>query len=292
MGCDLSVSIVAKHEDTARAAFSTMVAIARSADAQFSRFLPESELSQLNSARSLTVSPEFMEALLLGKRLYRETEGAFNPLVDISRFGYDEDSTVVLGTNRTTIPDSQYDISFERITITGDIVTLAEGQHVDFGGFLKGHVAERMARAVPDLPGVIVNLGGDLFTLGHDADDRAFTFEIEDPRGLADLSFCARDRGIATSGSYRRQWSYHGTPFHHILDRSGSGNPETDILSATVIASSGVDADAYATAALVLSSQDAVRFLKGREVEYCLIREDDVVASIGMQSPLLATSYA
>lgn len=290
MGCDLAISIVAPHKHVADSAHDIMQEMVRAADARFSRFIPESELSQLNNAQRRAVSPEFMEVFLMAKRLYEETDKAFNPLVAISRFGYDADIAVVRGTNRDGQSDSHYDISLERIIVDGHTLTLAPGQCLDFGGLLKGHMAERMAHAVPGLAGVIVNLGGDLYTLGHDADGNPFEFHIEHPLdGHRSLSFSARDIAIATSGSYRRHWSYRGTPFHHILDRTGSKNPDTDILSVTVLAPSGADADAYATAALVLGSDKGAQLLQARGYDYCLITTDGTLLStLGVRSELHA----
>lgn len=290
MGCDLAISIVAPSKDVADVAHETMQDIVRAADARFSRFIPTSELSQLNARQSEVVSPEFMEIFLIAQRLYAETSGVFNPLVDISRFGYDADIEIVRGANREGQPESLYDIAFERSAVDGDTLMLAPGQHLDFGGFLKGHIAERMAHAVPGLTGVIVNLGGDIYTLGDDADGNPFEFNIEHPLDSdQSLSFSARNKGIATSGSYRRHWSYRGVPFHHILDRTGTQNPDTDILSATVVAPSGADADAYATTALVLGLEEGAQFLEAHGCDYCLIKTDgSLLSSIEVRNEIHA----
>ena len=68
MGCDLAISIVAPSKDVADVAHETMQDIVRTADARFSRFIPNSELSELKATQSQVVSPEFMEVFLMAQR--------------------------------------------------------------------------------------------------------------------------------------------------------------------------------------------------------------------------------
>lgn len=294
MGGDMAVSIIAADERIAQNIHEAMQESARAADQRFSRFIAESELSHLNAAKSLVVSDTFMEAFGTAKRLYEETKGAFNPLVDISRFGYDQDIETVRGTERTSATDSPYNLAFEDIRVEGNVITLAEGQRLDFGGFLKGHVAEQIVREASGISGVIVNLGGDLFTCGHDENGNPFEFTVEYPFDENRLlSFSADNRAVATSGSYKRHWLLHGASFHHVLDASGSKNPRTDVLSVTVVAPRGATADAYATAAFVLGSDAGAELLNAHDYEYCFIRTDGaVVSSPGLFLKTQDTAYA
>lgn len=278
MGCDLRVSLIMKDEAQANAAYARMKHLAHAYDAQFSRFIEDSELSRLNQAGEMQVSPECMAVLILGRELYRKTDKAFNPLVDISRFGYDADIKEVRGAEREPRPGTRpYNVDFSsvRINEANRVVTLQKGQHIDVGGYLKGYVAELLCDEAPRGAGVIVNLGGDIFTRGSDIDGKPFRFEIENPLASdASVSFAYTDGAIATSGTYKRRWNLGGGQFHHILDASGRKNPDTDVVSATVLAASGHEAEAYATAALVLGAENAGALLAKRGAEYCLIRTD------------------
>lgn len=278
MGSEASISIVAANRVDADAVATELFTIAESEEARFSRFRDGSELSKLNRERSATVSREFMDALLLGRKLYRTTAGIFNPLVDISRFGYDADIALVKGAERTgqTVA-GPYNIDMEAVGINEKTMTvsLQEGQNLDFGGFMKGHTAEKMAKSASGCQGILVNLGGDIYTCGLDVDAKPFVFAIEHPTDAdAQLSFSVTDGGVATSGSYNRHWMYRGTPFFHILDGSGTKNPETEIVSATVIAPTGAESDAFATAALILGTVAGETLLNENGCEYCFIGKD------------------
>ncbi len=292
MGCTLEVSLVMENETEASRAYARMLALARAYDAQFSRFIEDSELSQLNREGERQVTEECRKVLLLGRELYRATRGAFNPLVDISRFGYDADAVHVLGNERAIVGTrAAYDIDFSSVRIGADgTVSLSEGQRIDVGGYLKGYVAERLCQEALNASGVIVNLGGDIFTRGRDADGSAFIFSIENPLGDGmPVSFAFEDGGIATSGTYKRRWTVGQKPFHHILDESGVRNPATDVVSATVLAATGHEAEGYATAALVLGMESAAHLLGERGAEYFLIRSDgSSVASAGFSRRVVA----
>lgn len=284
MGCEFSVALVTQDEIYAQRAYERMRSEARRYDAQFSRFIKESELSRLNILKEMHVSPTCIEVLRVGRELYEKTEGAFNPLVQIARYGYDADIDEVLLTERGNTESSEpYNTDFSSIRITDRYVYLLPGHMLDVGGYLKGYVAERMTALAPEAYGVIVNLGGDIYTRGRDAQGSAFTFAIEHPHEPnTSISFAYENGAIATSGTYRRVWSRNGVPFHHILDSSGLQNPDSDLISATVLAKRGHDAEAYATAALVLGSKDAGVLLQKNTLEYLCIRHDGTY----MVSPL------
>lgn len=293
MGSEANISIVAGDRATADATATTLFEIAEREEARFSRFQEGSELSRVNRERSAEVSKEFMEVLLLGRELYRATEGAFNPLVDISRFGYDADIALVKGLDRAGKSESiPYSIDMEAITIdqVAMTVSLREGQNLDFGGYVKGHTAEKMATVDSQCQGILVNLGGDIYARGLDVEGKPFVFSVDDPTGAdTDLSFFATNAGIATSGSYNRHWKHRGTPFFHILDTSGVRNPMTEIISATVIARTGAESDAYATAALVLGADAGEKILERKGCEYCFIRTDGSITMSGA-FPLVQTT--
>lgn len=277
MGSELAVSLVGESKDEADETFTRMYALVQEYDESFSRFKSKSELSRLNAARAMKVSPRMLEILGLGQELYAATDGAFNPLVDVSRFGYDEDIESVLHQERVRVHTGEYNtnVSSMVLDVPESRVELKEGQTFDVGGYLKGYVAERMAGFAQRMPGVIVNVGGDLFTYGLDAEDKPFVFSIDNPvPGTESLRFSYTDGAVATSGTYRRQWLLEGRSFFHILAADGNGNPETDLVSATVLAPLGHEAEGYATAAIVLGSQAGGRLLAAKNLDYCFIRID------------------
>lgn len=128
--------------------------------------------------------------------------------------------------------------------------------------FTKSYIIDRAARAgfaIEGVSGIIVNIGGDLVTLGRWTQ----TVAITNPQASADnarpLTYVAvRDRAIATSGGYRRGFDIQGAHYSHIVDPR-TGQPTGHVLSATVSAPRAADAGALATAFCVLTAEESER---------------------------------
>ncbi len=281
MGTEFSVSIIADcTREQADAMYRTMSELGDLYEATFSRFREDSELSQLNARKQLRVSPLFIGVLDVARHLFDATGGAFNPLVQIKRFGYTKDFASLPHDMMLSAPDEPYDIDFNAIGIdrrTG-IVTLREGQQLDFGGFLKGLVAERMTSWAEGVQGVIVNIGGDIATLGRDIDRVPFEFSVWDPIHKRDIPLPVENASIATSGTYKRTWKLDGMPVSHILGDDGHA-PNTDLVSATVVAHNGAEAEGFATMALISGSRAAQDMLSTRGLPYLLIDRNGAILS-------------
>jgi thiamine biosynthesis lipoprotein len=280
MGCDAAVSIVTGSKRTADRAYERARSIGEEYERRFSRFLDESELATLNRDKSGAVSAEFMDALMHAQALYEETRGVFNVLVQINALGYDRDfRTLDADTDRTlAVPAYDTDLATVQVDPAQRTVTLGPTQKFDFGGFLKGHAAEVMATSMEGVEGALVNIGGDIFADGHDAMGGPFKFSVYNPvRDDYPLLFPVEHGAVATSGTYRRHWTVNGRTVHHILGPSGTENPLSDIVSATVLHAHGYKADAYATVAVALGSAAAPTFLDERDITYVLITRDGML---------------
>ena len=88
MGTDFSLSIVCHDKELSDAQAQATIQKIADYEARFSRFLPESELSRLNREKDMVVSPLFLEVVDTAYKLFVQTKGIFNPLVQIERLGY------------------------------------------------------------------------------------------------------------------------------------------------------------------------------------------------------------
>jgi thiamine biosynthesis lipoprotein len=114
---------------------------------------------------------------------------------------------------------------------------------VDPTGLVKGWAAQR-ALAIIEESGVtaaMINAGGDITVFGQPAPGQPWRVGIENPLALDQLMLTADLAGagaVASSGSYQRG--------EHLVDPR-SGQPTTELLSATVIGHDLAFADALAT---------------------------------------------
>ena len=81
--------------------------------------------------------------------------------------------------------------------------------------------------------------------------------------------------GVATSGRDFHRWERQGVWQHHILDPRTGLPAATDVLTATVIAPSTVEAEAAAKVAVILGSEHALAWLDERPSLAGLLVLDD-----------------
>lgn len=286
MGTDFSFSIVSDSEEVANTLAHISIEKICSYESRFSRFLPQSELSVLNREKDKIVSDTFFAVTNEAHKLFTSTRGIFNPLVQIERLGYTSDFNSL--TETLLSEDEEYSIDFSetRIDPHTNRITLLPGQKLDFGGFLKGYLATRLAREIKNrsalISGVIVNIGGDMHTEGLDENGNEFVFTIFNPKtGHDDMFGTLKNRSLATSGIYTRAWKRNGANVHHILDSGGTQNPDSDIISASVIHDDGGTAEAYAKVFIALGLTKAQSLFKDEDIKYLLItKAGDVMSNI------------
>ncbi len=277
MGTELNVSIIAENEEDAKNGYEEVLIIAKEYEAKFSRFNKDSELSQLNTEKTKKVSEEFLLVTKIAGKLYEDTENLFNPLLQVEKIGYDESFEKIKDRKSFEKDSGLINTKMDEIKIieSESKIILDQNQKLDFGGFLKGYVSEIMCKKLSEkFKGVIVNLGGDIFTTGLDENQENFIFVIENPidKSLS-IKVPLRDSSMATSGNYKRKWKINNETISHIVDKSGK-NPKTDLISATILSEHGHLAEGFATAALCLNSKEAKEFLDKKNISYLLITKD------------------
>ncbi len=283
MGTSYFVSIVCESEALSNNIYKMVKHDIEYYEAIFSRFDENSELSILNSKKEMEVSPIFMNVTKRAYELFIETRGAFNPLLSISRLGYDINFDN-LNNKKIKVSNSVYNIDFSSVIIDEDnsAICLKEGQNLDFGGILKGYLAEVISDKVmkysPDIIGVIINLGGDIHTNGLDKDRNKFVFKIYNPiDGSTTTSVVLNNESLSTSGTYKRTWNIKDKKINHILSLLGTDNPHTGIVSSSIICDDGASSEAYAKAFLSVGIKEAVKILKDKKYKYVIILDNGEV---------------
>jgi thiamine biosynthesis lipoprotein len=286
MGTDVSVSVVSDTESRGQEIADEVCSKIYFYEQKFSRFIPDSELSMLNKVGSMVMSDEFLAVLKQSYELYIKTQGAFNPLLQIARHGYNT-SYAKIGTHIQKQSTETYDTDFSTVLIDKrtSMVTLQPTQQLDFNGILKGYVATKLSHHIqftyPDCKGLIVNIGGDLHTFGLDEESKAFEFLLYNPVTKEETPIQLTNKALVTSGTYHRKWKTDTGEMHHILDDTGTNNPTTDIVSASVIHDDGATAEAYATLLIVAGIEKAKTIINTNTFNYWLVKTNgEVITNI------------
>lgn len=266
MGTYLNVTCPEGSGATAVAAAVEAVA---AEERRMSYFLPASELSRLNAAApgtSVVVSPELAEVLAIASSVHRRTGGAFDPTVPplLKAWGF-RGGAPTQRPGKAVLREALEHTGLNRMTLAGDRVAFhGEAMSADLGGIAKGYGVDRAAAAMAAV-GVtgLVNSGGDIRAVGARAGGSPWLVGIRDPvagdRVFATLRLGA-DGAVATSGTYEQYVELDGVRIPHVLDPR-SGEPADGVVSATVVAATATEADALATACVVLGASDAMALL-------------------------------
>lgn len=259
-----------------------------------SRVDPASELFRLNHAegRPTPVDPElaaFVEAALAYCRdvdgLYDVTMGSATQLWDFKR-------QVV--PKAADVAEALRHVDYRNVAVEGATVTLRDPRAcVDLGGIAKGYIADGLLALLRErgVERALVNLGGNVAVMGGKPDGAPWRVGIRKPLPSSALplldSFATvalRDGSVVTSGVYERAFERDGTLYHHILDPRTGYPAKTDLLSATVVARTSLDADGFTTALVIMGADRALAFAESHPaLEAVLVtNEGDVLATSGI----------
>lgn len=256
MGTTIRIVLFASDEqaaiDAAEAAFTRMAEI----DQTLSDYKEDSELSRLSDAPAGTavrVSEDLWRVLSYAQGLSARTDGAFDitigPLVQLWRLTRERGMKPLkvdldFARSRVGWRSIQLDEQARTATLTGDHMQL------DAGGIGKGDAGDQAAIVLRErgINSFLIDLGGDL-VLGDAppvANRDGWNIRIT-PEETQQLANCA----VATSGDAYQYTEIDGVRYSHIVNpRTGLGL--THQLTVTVIAPTGIQADALASAVSVL----------------------------------------
>jgi len=253
MGTDVELFLAGEPSATAAALLDSAEREFERLEALFSRFRPNSELSELNRSGRIAASEDLLEVVELALGARERTGGRFDPTV--------HDALVAAGYDRTfdeLARDGASDETAARcrgaVTVTGRTIELEPGFRLDLGGIGKGYAVDRAAAFLAVAGPALVNAGGDIAALGR-PDELGWRVGIE--TGGDPITVALEDAAIATTGRDRRRWRRNGRERHHLIDPATGRPAETDLLRVTVVAPTAVEAEVLAKSLFLGGERDA-----------------------------------
>ena len=167
-----------------------------------------------------------------------------------------------------------------KLVVDGNQVTLPAGMQIDLGGIAKGYIADELAKMCENRSyGALLNFGGNVYVTGAKPDGSLYRVGVRDPKNTASsLAVISMGPGtVVTSGVYERCFEKDGAFYHHILDPQTGLSAQTDLTSATIVGQSSMDADALATALIVMGKEKALGFCEEKGLDAMLIDWEDQV---------------
>lgn len=257
-----------------------------------SRFDPGSELQEVcrRVGHPTTVSPLLFEIVRFALAVASETDGAFDPTVgrQLEADGFNQHYRTGQTIMTAEAADPSADWRDVHLDDSNRTIALERPLLLDLGGVAKGMALDLASRDLASLGHFVVDAGGDLYLGGHGANDASWTVGIRHPERddvLLD-HIRVRNQAVCTSGVYERRSATKPEARHVVDPRTGSY--PRDLMSATVVASSAMLADALATATLVLGLERGRALLDAHGVCGVMFSASaDRVATHGCRSDIL-----
>jgi thiamine biosynthesis lipoprotein len=255
---------------------------------QMSTYIEDSELSLLNRSepdQPLTVSAELMFVLQESRRISDWTEGAFDatvgPLVNL--WGFGPTGRIERAPSVEEIEQLRERIGYRYIELFPDSLQVQRNgeQYVDLSAIAKGYGVDALAELLErkGIERYLVEIGGELRASGTKPDGSAWTLAVEVPQAGTERSvqtLISLERGaVATSGDYRNYFEEDGVRYSHTIDPRTARPIEHRLASVTVIRPTCAEADALATAFMVMGEEQGYNFALKHNIEAFFISKGE-----------------
>jgi thiamine biosynthesis lipoprotein len=258
-------------------------------DRHLSTWRPDSEISRFNAGQGtawVPASDVLVGLLSVSQAVSRETGGAFDitvaPIVRAWGFGAG-------AANPGTPPsDEQLEqlrraVGYLKLELRQDPPSLRKVEpmvHVDLDGVVPGLAVDLVASRLELLgaKNYLVELGGEVRAKGRNRAGRPWRIAVEfplpgerRPYAIVELDGFA----VSTSGDYREFRDVEGQRISHTIDPRSGMPVSHGLASVTVIHSSAAEADAWATALMVLGPEQGLELAERRNLAALFIRRRD-----------------
>ncbi len=250
-----------------------------------STYLPTSDISKINKGdTTVVVDDMFIEVFAKAKKIYKETDGYFDPTIGklINAYGFGS------GKERKNLSSEEIKklmvgVGFDKVKLKNNKV-YRESNQIEFNvnAFAKGYGVDVIGRFLEtkNIHNYLIEIGGEIRARGK-KNDKLWKVAIEKPNidGTRSLQkiISLDNESMATSGNYRKfKLNENGKKIVHTINaKTGLAN-ESNLLSVSVrLKGDCADVDAYATAFLAMGLEKTKAFLqKYPELKVVLLYND------------------
>ena len=272
----------AELQDSIRAAFTAF-------DNSLSMFNPHSILSAINENRDTTTNETFETMWSEAERVYALSDGAFDITVAplVKAFGFGRKSDQYSAISSQTIDSIRAFVGFEKVSLVDHKIVKADPRvQIDGGAVAKGQACDMIAQMLRrnGCANYLVDIGGEVVAHGVNAKGDPWHIGITKPNlnnegaqeSLQEV-LAVSDICMATSGNYRNYYYADGERRSHTIDPRTGYPVQHSLLSATVVSSTCMRADALATACMVLGAEEALAMIEraGDAACYFIVAQND-----------------
>lgn len=270
-------------------------------DNSLSMFNPHSILSAVNANRDTTTNAYVESMWAEAARVHALSDGAFDitvaPLVNYWGFGRRR----VAGDEQFAVNTKQIDsllsfVGFDKVQLEDHRIIKSDPRvQIDGGAVAKGQACDVIAEVLRQngCENYLVEIGGEVVVHGKNDKGNPWHIGITKPNinnegvqeELQEI-LAITDICIATSGNYRNYYYADGERRSHTIDPRTGWPVQHSLLSATVVSSTCMRADALATACMVLGAEKALDMIARAEDAACylIVAQNDSLVTVTSQN--------
>lgn len=246
-------------------------------------------VAKFNRNESKKLHPMLKEVISKAQEVSKITGGAYDitgaPYFDIWGFGTRK------GVTRTAtemeIDSISYFVGYDKVLIYADSISKTDPRvTLNPSSLSKGYIVDLIALLLEEkgVENYLVEIGGEVVAKGLNPKGQCWKVGINKPVEdntstnndlLYAISLCDGE-GMASSGDYRNFKEIDGKKVAHTIDVRTGYPAHQDILSATVLAPTCMEADAWATAFMTLGLEESKKLLEEQlsHLKVCFIYEE------------------
>ena len=247
-------------------------------------------IRKVNRNEDVVVNQIFKDNFELARKASEVSDGAFDatigPLVAAWGFHYKKE----LEMTPEMVDSIRQLVDYQKIRIVDNKVVKANpNMTLDFNAVAQGYTTDLICKflEIKGIENYLVDVGGEIFAKGTKPNGEMWTIGIEKPAENFDseravqIKLKIKDKGIVTSGNYRKYIEKNGARYSHSIDPKTGYPVEHSLLSATVIAENASWADCLATVCMIIGKEKASQLIENqKDVEaYFIYVENGVIKS-------------
>jgi thiamine biosynthesis lipoprotein len=263
-------------------------------DSSLSMFNPNSILSAINANRDTMTDAAFEAMWAEASKVYTLSGGAFDITVAplVKAFGFGRKSEQFAAISPQTIDSLRAFVGFDKVELIDHHVYKSDPRvQIDGGAVAKGQACDMIAEVLcaNGCENYLVDIGGEVVAHGLNAKGEPWHVGITKPNlnnegaqdELQDI-LAVTDICMATSGNYRNYYYDGDERRSHTIDPRTGWPVQHSVLSATVVSSTCMRADALATACMVLGETEALRMIEhaGDAACYLIVAKNDSLTTV------------
>jgi thiamine biosynthesis lipoprotein len=250
----------------------------------------KSEVIDINNNSGIDyvkVSEDTFEVIKKGlyfSSLYEKFDITIGPLVKLWNISFDNASKARIPSDEE-IKSKLPLVNYKNVVLNENekkVMLKQKGMMLDLGGIAKGYAADEAVKILKEngVEHAIVNLGGNVMTLGGRPDGQPWTIGIQHPfsqRGNYVGTVKVSNQTVVTSGIYERYIKVGDKIYHHILDKDTGYPIDNNLLSVTIITNKSVDGDGLSKV-FALGVKKGIEFIeKMNNVDAIFITKDNKI---------------